>query len=80
MCPVCKSTPLTNPGLRFKINPKCYHRICEGCVDRKFVQGKAECPISGCKQQLWKREWKVQTFEDLKIEREVDLRRNVTKM
>ncbi|KIX06581.1 uncharacterized protein Z518_04557 [Rhinocladiella mackenziei CBS 650.93] len=78
-CPVCGSDPRTHPGLRFKINTKCYHRICEGCVDRNFSSGKAECPVGGCHVNLWKREWRTQTFDDLKIEREVEIRRRVTK-
>ncbi|KAJ9622098.1 uncharacterized protein PV06_05826 [Exophiala oligosperma] len=78
-CPVCGSDPRTHPGLRFKINTKCYHRICEGCVDRNFSSGKAECPVAGCHVNLWKREWRPQTFEDLKIEREVEIRKTVGK-
>ncbi|KAL6250716.1 TFIIH/NER complex subunit [Rhinocladiella similis] len=78
-CPVCGSDPRTHPGLRFKINTKCYHRICEGCVDRNFSSGKAECPVAGCHVNLWKREWRPQTFEDLKIEREVEIRKSVGK-
>ncbi|KIW71902.1 hypothetical protein PV04_00130 [Phialophora macrospora] len=78
-CPVCGSDPRTHPGLRFKINTKCYHRICEGCVDRNFSSGKAECPVGGCHVSLWKREWRTQTFEDLKIEREVEIRKRVNK-
>jgi len=78
-CPVCGSDPRTHPGLRFKINTKCYHRICEGCVDRNFSSGKAECPVAGCHVNLWKREWRTQTFEDLKIEREVEIRKRVGK-
>ncbi|KEF62952.1 uncharacterized protein A1O9_00927 [Exophiala aquamarina CBS 119918] len=79
-CPVCGSDPRTHPGLRFKINTKCYHRICEGCVDRNFSSGKAECPVGGCHVNLWKREWRTQTFEDLKIEREVEIRRKVNRL
>ncbi|KAK5045286.1 hypothetical protein LTR84_009392 [Exophiala bonariae] len=79
-CPVCGSDPRTHPGLRFKINTKCYHRICEGCVDRNFSSGKAECPVGGCHVNLWKREWRTQTFEDLKIEREVEIRKKVNRV
>lgn len=77
VCPVCKSTAQTSPNLRFKVSSKCYHRICEGCVDRKFSAGKAQCPISGCHHLLWKRDWRLQTFEDIQVEREVDIRRRV---
>lgn len=78
-CPTCGNDTRNTPGIKFKINTKCYHRICETCVDRFFSSGKAECPIGDCHKQLWKREWRTQTFEDLKIEREVEIRRKVTK-
>jgi CDK-activating kinase assembly factor MAT1 len=67
----------TTPGLRFKISSKCYHKICETCIDRVFASGKQNCPIAGCKYQLWKRDWRYQVFEDLAVEREVDVRRRV---
>ena len=80
VCPICKSTAQTSPNLRFKVSSKCYHRICEGCVDRKFSAGKAKCPIADCHAMLWKRDWRTQTYEDLQVEREVDIRRRVWKI
>lgn len=77
ICPVCKSMAQTTPNLRFKVSSKCYHRICDACVDRKFSAGKALCPLSGCDKMLWKRDWRTQTFEDLAVEREIDKRRLV---
>lgn len=77
VCPICKSTLQTSPNLRFKVAARCYHRICEGCVDRKFSAGKAQCPVSGCDKMLWKRDWKIQTYEDVQVMREVDIRRSV---
>lgn len=79
-CPSCHTTKATNPTIRFKINPKCYHRVCEGCIDRHFAAGKAKCPVADCKQEVWKRDWRVPTFEDLQIEREVDIRKRVMAM
>jgi|ERR1700722_11916573 CDK-activating kinase assembly factor MAT1 len=79
-CPSCHTTKATNPTIRFKVNPKCYHRICEGCIDRHFAAGKAKCPVADCKQEVWKRDWRVPTFEDLQIEREVDIRKRVMSM
>lgn len=77
-CPICKSTTQSTPNLRFKVaSGYCYHRICEGCVDRKFISGQAQCPVSTCKRQLWKRDWKFQTFENIQIEKERDIRREV---
>lgn len=80
MCPVCRSNTISNPGLKFKVSSKCYHRICEGCVDRHFSSGKAKCPVSRCDKHLWKREWRTQRVEDLQVERELDIRQRVIKM
>lgn len=77
VCPICKSTIQSTPNLRFKVAELCYHRICEGCVDRKFVSGRAECPVSTCHKNYWKRDWRYQTFENIKIEQERDERRKV---
>ncbi|KAL8994507.1 MAG: hypothetical protein Q9169_005536 [Polycauliona sp. 2 TL-2023] len=65
--------------MRFLVNPECYHKMCESCVDRIFSQGPAACPIAGCARTLRKQRFRQQTFEDLKIEREVDVRRRVAK-
>lgn len=77
VCPICKSTLQTSPNLRFKVSNKCYHRICEGCVDRKFSSGQAQCPVSGCDKMTWKRDWRTQTYEDVQVMREVDIRKKV---
>ncbi|KAL8787797.1 MAG: hypothetical protein Q9213_001984 [Squamulea squamosa] len=77
---VCKSTRYLNPEMRFLVNPECYHKMCESCVDRIFSQGPAPCPIAGCARTLRKQRFRKQTFEDLKIEREVDIRRRVAKV
>jgi len=66
-----------NANLRFLINPECYHKMCESCVDRTFSHGQAPCPITGCKKMLRKGRFRKQTFEDLRVEREVDIRKNV---
>jgi CDK-activating kinase assembly factor MAT1 len=80
-CPVCKSEESNTPGLKFKINTKCYHRICDSCVDRHYRDsGKKICPVFGCDKQLWKRDWRTQTFEDLRVEREVEIRKRVERM
>ncbi|MCJ1406764.1 TFIIH/NER complex subunit [Ptychographa xylographoides] len=54
--------------------------MCESCVDRIFSQGPAPCPIAGCGRTLRKARFKKQTFEDLKVEREVDIRRRIAKV
>ncbi|MCJ1471769.1 TFIIH/NER complex subunit [Lambiella insularis] len=77
ICPVCKSSRYLNPRMKFLINPECYHRMCESCVDRIFSQGPAPCPIAGCGRTLRKARFRKQTFDDLKIERECDIRARV---
>jgi CDK-activating kinase assembly factor MAT1 len=66
-----------NVNLKLLINPTCYHKMCQSCVDRVFLHGKANCPIPGCKHTLKKSGFRTQTFEDLKVEREVDIRKEV---
>lgn len=63
--------------MRFLVNPECYHKMCESCVDRIFSHGPAPCPVAGCARTLRKARFRTQTFEDLHVEREVDIRRRV---
>ncbi|CDK24522.1 unnamed protein product [Kuraishia capsulata CBS 1993] len=77
MCPVCKTDRYLSPSLKFLINPECYHKICDSCVDRIFSLGPTKCPYANCNKVLRKNKFKTQTFEDLGIERETDLRRKV---
>ncbi|GES62409.1 CDK-activating kinase assembly factor MAT1 [Aspergillus terreus] len=77
VCPVCKSSRYLNPDMRFLINPECYHKMCESCVDRIFSSGPANCPVAGCHKTLRKNRFRKQTFEDIGVEREVDIRRRV---
>lgn len=77
VCPVCKSSRYLQPNLRFLINPECYHKICSSCVDRIFSHGPAQCPIPRCGKTLRKARFRTQTFEDLQVEREVDIRKKV---
>lgn len=80
VCPVCKSSRYLNPNMRFLINPECYHKMCESCVDRIFSSGPASCPVAGCRKTLRKNRFRQQTFEDIGVEREVDIRRRVMHM
>ncbi|PNS16218.1 CDK-activating kinase assembly factor MAT1 [Sphaceloma murrayae] len=77
ICPVCKSSRYLNKSMRFLVNPECYHKMCESCVDRIFSHGPNKCPIAGCKRTLRKHRFREQTFEDIQVEREVDIRRRV---
>ncbi|KAF5099193.1 hypothetical protein DV451_003063 [Geotrichum candidum] len=79
MCPICKSSRYLNPSMKFLVNPECYHKMCESCVDRIFSLGPATCPYAGCGKILRKNKFKQQLFEDLAVEREVDVRKRVAK-
>ena len=63
--------------MRFLVNPECYHKMCESCVDRLFSTGPGPCPVAGCARTLRKARFRKQTFESLQVEREVDIRRRV---
>lgn len=78
MCPICKTDRYLSPNMTFLINPECYHKICESCVDRIFSLGPAPCPYSGCGRILRKNRFKKQVFDDLHIEREIDIRKKVS--
>jgi CDK-activating kinase assembly factor MAT1 len=79
MCPICKSSRYLNPDMRFLVNPECYHKMCESCVDRIFAVGPAPCPYAGCGKILRKNKFKSQVFEDLGVEKEVDVRQRVSR-
>jgi CDK-activating kinase assembly factor MAT1 len=48
---------------------------CETCINRLFLSGPAPCPI--CKTTLRKSNFVVQTFDDLYVEKEVQIRKKV---
>lgn len=75
-CPVCKSSKYLNPKLTLLVSP-CYHRMCETCINRLFLHGNAPCPI--CGTVLRKGNFVVATFEDLRVEKEVRIRKVVQK-
>jgi CDK-activating kinase assembly factor MAT1 len=76
-CPQCKTDRYLNPKLRLLVSP-CYHKVCESCLDRIFSLGPAPCPE--CGKTCRKNQFGVQTFQDLQVEREVDIRRRVGKL
>lgn len=77
MCPICKTDRYLSPDLKFLVNPECYHKICESCVDRIFSLGPAQCPYKGCDKILRKNKFKTQIFDDVAVEKEVDIRKRV---
>ncbi|CAH7666173.1 RNA polymerase II transcription factor B subunit 3 [Phakopsora pachyrhizi] len=76
VCPVCKSDRYLNPNLRLLVS-RCYHKMCESCIDRIFSLGPEPCPI--CGQILRKINFAPQTFENLSVEKEVVIRRRISK-
>lgn len=75
-CPICKTDRQFNKGLRLLVSP-CYHKACESCIERLFASGPEPCPYPGCGKILRKVNFQHQTFEDLKVEKEVAVRRRV---
>ncbi|CDO92351.1 unnamed protein product [Kluyveromyces dobzhanskii CBS 2104] len=77
MCPICKTDRYLSPDMKFLINPECYHKICESCVDRIFSLGPAQCPYESCDKILRRNKFKTQIFDDVGVEKEVDIRKRV---
>ncbi|KAG8783269.1 TFIIH/NER complex subunit [Serendipita sp. 401] len=75
-CPVCHTERYDNKKMRLLVS-SCYHKMCESCIERKFGQGPAPCPICGA--QIRKNTFITQTFEDLTVERETAIRRRMNK-
>ncbi|KAF2416687.1 CDK-activating kinase assembly factor [Tothia fuscella] len=79
-CPICHSKRYLRKDMKFMINPECYHKMCESCVDRIFSHGPAACPVAGCNKTLRRARFRKPTFRDLQMEREVDIRRRVAEV
>ena len=77
ICPVCKTMRYLNKDMEFLINPECYHPMCSTCVNRIFNDGPNQCPYAGCHKTLRRRGFRAPYFGDLKVEREVDIRKRV---
>ncbi|KAL1409045.1 TFIIH/NER complex subunit [Vanrija albida] len=73
-CPVCHTDRQFDKNLRLLVSP-CYHKMCESCIDRLFTLGPAPCPQ--CQKVLRKANFAHQTFEDLKVEKEISVRRRM---
>ncbi|KAJ1656375.1 TFIIH/NER complex subunit [Dispira simplex] len=76
VCPVCKSDRYLNPSMKLRV-PPCFHKMCEGCIDRLFSLGPAPCPV--CQQILRKTNFWMQTFEDLQVEKELQIRKRISR-
>lgn len=77
-CPVCGTTRYLQKNMEFLI-ADCYHKICNGCVERRFSSGPAVCPVAGCNRTLRRQRFHKPTFGDLQMEREVDIRKRLAK-
>ncbi|KAI5148311.1 CDK-activating kinase assembly factor MAT1 [Enteropsectra breve] len=75
-CPVCKSDSYLNPGIKIFISP-CFHKICEQCLFKLFMQGTAPCPE--CHIPLRRINFITATFENLEIEQEIKIRKLLRK-
>ncbi|KAI0383631.1 CDK-activating kinase assembly factor MAT1-domain-containing protein [Hypomontagnella monticulosa] len=76
-CPICRRVRYLNSDMKFLINPECYHPMCQQCIADIFGKGPAQCPQPGCYKTLRQRGFRSAFFGDLKVEREVDIRRRV---
>lgn len=76
-CPRCKTTKYRNPKLKLLVNV-CGHKLCEGCVETLFTRPSAACPE--CNTALRRNDFRVQQFEDLIVEKEVDIRKRILKI
>ena len=84
ICQSCRTDRRSNPKLKLKVSRKCYHRVCTNCLADVYKSGgKQRCPTPKefhCTKDMFQNEWRDQTFEDIALEREIDIRRRVFKM
>lgn len=73
-CPVCKISTYLNPDIKIYISP-CYHILCESCLLRIFAHLQAPCPE--CGTILRKINYISQTFEDMTVEKECKIRKQL---
>uniref|UniRef100_H2YKK4 CDK-activating kinase assembly factor MAT1 n=1 Tax=Ciona savignyi TaxID=51511 RepID=H2YKK4_CIOSA len=76
-CPRCRMTKYRNPSLKLLINT-CGHALCEACVELTFTRESGACP--DCGRTLRKNGFRIQMFEDTKVDKEVDIRKAVLKI
>lgn len=56
----------------------CGHKLCETCVETLFTRPSAACPE--CNTALRRNDFRIQQFEDLIVEKEVDIRKRILKI
>ena len=57
---------------------KCYHKMCESCLDRLFSLGPEPCPV--CGQTIRKNQFQPQIFENLDVQKEIAIRKRTAKV
>lgn len=77
ICPRCKTTKYRNPKLTLWVNV-CGHKLCEGCKDTLFTRPSAACPE--CNTPLRLNDFRLQQFEDLIVEKEVAIRKDILRI
>eukprot|EP00923_Selenidium_pygospionis_P036297 GHVN01063683.1.p1 GENE.GHVN01063683.1~~GHVN01063683.1.p1 ORF type:complete len:197 (+),score=29.34 GHVN01063683.1:789-1379(+) len=76
-CSLCRSDFYLNPNLKLLV-PPCFHRLCILCIETVFKKkGSEKCPAIGCDEVLNKRMFIVPFFEDMRLEKEVRIRRRL---
>ena len=75
-CPVCKRDSYLNPNINILVSP-CFHKLCEQCVYEIFASGYAPCPE--CKTPLRRLNFTSSTFEDVNVECEIRVRKQLQK-
>jgi len=74
VCPMCKTTKYRNPSMKLMVNV-CGHALCESCVELLFAKGSGSC--QECRTPLRRTDFRLQLFEDARIDKEVDIRRRI---
>ncbi|KAK6090814.1 hypothetical protein P3W45_000059 [Vairimorpha bombi] len=75
-CPICKTDSYLNPEMVLYVSP-CFHKMCESCLKRHFANGTNKCPECGI--ELRKINYMSSTFEDIEVEKECRIRRQLDK-
>lgn len=75
-CPRCKTTKYRNPQLKLLVNV-CGHPLCEKCIELMFANGSAKC--YQCPTPLKRINFKKQLFQDSRVEKDIQVRRDLLK-
>ncbi|OQS54802.1 TFB3 [Ecytonucleospora hepatopenaei] len=76
-CPVCKNDSFLTPNLQLYTSP-CFHKICKQCLNELFSVGYAPCPQ--CGTQLRKVNFISNNFEDIMVEHEINIRKQLLRI